>query len=225
VLKRDEPVEITLKNELSEATAVHWHGMELESYYDGVHEFGGVGQQRTPLINPGESFVVKFTPPRTGTFMYHTHMHDDHQLSTGMYGAMLVMDPAETYDPETDHALVIGVDGIGSRAGVVLNGSKQPRVAWQAGRKHRIRLANITRHDNVSIALRSRNDLVTWRPLTKDGVAVPSSQSAPRKAEQLIGVGETYDFEYEAPASREDLWIELRGTDGRFYMQAKAIVK
>jgi manganese oxidase len=225
VLKRDEPVEITLKNELSEATAVHWHGMELESYYDGVHEFGGVGQQRTPLINPGESFVVKFTPPRTGTFMYHTHMHDDHQLSTGMYGAMLVMDPAETYDPETDHALVIGVDGIGSRAGVVLNGSKQPRVAWQAGRKHRIRLANITRHDNVSIALRSRNDLVTWRPLTKDGVAVPSNQSAPRKAEQLIGVGETYDFEYEAPASREDLWIELRGTDGRFYMQAKAIVK
>jgi FtsP/CotA-like multicopper oxidase with cupredoxin domain len=225
VLKRDEPVEITLKNELSEATAVHWHGMELESYYDGVHEFGGAGQQRTPLINPGESFVVKFTPPRTGTFMYHTHMHDDHQLSTGMYGAMLVMDPAETFNPEVDHALVIGVDGIGSRAGVVLNGSKTPQVSWQAGRKHRIRLANITRHDNVSIALRSRNDIVTWRPLTKDGVAVPSNQAAPRKAEQLIGVGETYDFEYDAPAGREDLWLELRGTDGRFYLQGKAIVK
>ena len=133
VLKRDEPVEITLKNELAEATAVHWHGMELESYYDGVHEFGGSGQQRTPLIGPGESFVVKFTPPRAGTFMYHTHMHDDHQLSTGMYGAMLVMEPEATYDPETDHALVIGVDGIGSRAGVVLNGSKQPQVSWRPG--------------------------------------------------------------------------------------------
>lgn len=225
VLKRDEPVEITLKNELSEATAVHWHGMELESYYDGVHEWGGAGQQRTPLINPGESFVVKFTPPRAGTFMYHTHMHDDHQLSTGMYGAMLVMDPSETYDPQTDHALVIGVDGIGSRASVVLNGSKQPMVSLKAGRKHRIRLANITRHDNVSIALRNRHDVITWRPLTKDGVAVPSSQAAPRKADQLIGVGETYDFEYDAPAGREDLWIELRGTDGRFYLQGKVIVK
>jgi FtsP/CotA-like multicopper oxidase with cupredoxin domain len=168
---------------------------------------------------------VKFTPPRAGTFMYHTHMHDDHQLSTGMYGAMLVMDPAETYNPETDHAWVIGVDGIGSRAGVVLNGSKQPTVSLRPGRKHRIRLANITRHDNVSIALRSRHDVITWRPLTKDGVAVPSSQSAPRKAEQLIGVGETYDFEYDAPAGREDLWIELRGTDGRFYLQGKAIVR
>lgn len=225
VLKRDEPVEITLKNELDEATAVHWHGMELESYYDGVHEFGGAGQQRTPLINPGESFVVKFTPPRTGTFMYHTHMHDDHQLSTGMYGAMLVMDPEETYQPDTDHALVIGVDGIGSRASVVLNGSKQPVVRLQAGRKHRIRFGNVTRHDNVAITVRNRGEVVTWRPLTKDGVAVPSNQGTPRKAEQLIGVGETYDFEYDAPAGRDDLWIELRGTDGRFYLQGKVVVK
>jgi len=142
-----------------------------------------------------------------------------------MYGALLVMDPAETYDAETDHALVIGAEGIGSRTTVVLNGSKQPMVSWRAGRKHRIRLANITRHDNVSVVLRSRNDIVTWRPLTKDGVAVPSSQAAPHKADQLIGVGETYDFEYDAPATREDLWIELRGTDGHFYLQGKAIVK
>jgi FtsP/CotA-like multicopper oxidase with cupredoxin domain len=225
VLKRDEPVEITLKNELAEPTAVHWHGMELDSYYDGVHEFGGIGQQRTPLINPGESFVVKFTPPRAGTFMYHTHMHDDHQLSTGMYGALLVMAPEETYDPETDHTLVIGVDGIGSRAGVVLNGSKQPQVSWRAGRKNRIRLANITRHDIVSISLRGQSGVVSWRPLAKDGIPVPANQAAPKDAEQLIAVGETYDFEYDAPAGRGDLWIEVRAENGRFWAQGKAIVK
>jgi manganese oxidase len=37
VLRRGEPVAITLVNRLSEATSIHWHGMELESYYDGVH--------------------------------------------------------------------------------------------------------------------------------------------------------------------------------------------
>ena len=73
ILKRDEPVEITLVNRLPEATAIHWHGMELESYYDGVHGFSGTGQRITPLIEPGGTFVVRFTPPRTGTFMYHTH--------------------------------------------------------------------------------------------------------------------------------------------------------
>lgn len=36
-LRRGEPVEITLVNHLPEATAIHWHGMELDSYFDGVH--------------------------------------------------------------------------------------------------------------------------------------------------------------------------------------------
>ncbi len=80
VLRRGEPVEITLVNRLTEATAIHWHGMELDSYYDGVHGWSGLGTRVTPLIEPGETFVVRFTPPRTGTFIYHTHLHDHRQL-------------------------------------------------------------------------------------------------------------------------------------------------
>src|SRR5262249_21489413 len=62
VLHRGEPVEITLVNRLPEATAIHWHGMELESYYDGVHGWSGAGTRVTPMIQPGDSFVVRFTP-------------------------------------------------------------------------------------------------------------------------------------------------------------------
>ena len=95
MLTRDEPVEIALVNQLPEGTAIHWHGMELDSYYDGVHGFGGSGGQVTPMIGPGETFVVKFTPPRAGTFIYHTHLHDDRQLGSGLYGALIVVDPNE----------------------------------------------------------------------------------------------------------------------------------
>jgi FtsP/CotA-like multicopper oxidase with cupredoxin domain len=97
-------------NRLPEATAIHWHGMELESYYDGVHGWSGAGLRVTPLIEPGDSFVVRFTPPRTGTFMYHTHNHDHTHLASGLYGPMLVVEPpgpakqliavGETYDFE-----------------------------------------------------------------------------------------------------------------------------
>jgi FtsP/CotA-like multicopper oxidase with cupredoxin domain len=69
VLTRGEPVEITVVNQLSEATAVHWHGIELESYYDGVPGWGGRDKQVTPPIPPGGSWVVRFTPPRAGTFI------------------------------------------------------------------------------------------------------------------------------------------------------------
>ena len=107
-LRRDEPVEITLVNHLPEATSIHWHGMELQSFYDGVHGWSGAGSQVTPLIEPGQSFSVRFTPPRAGTFIYHTHLHDDRQLTSGMCGAMLVLEPGETFDPSLDHVVVIG---------------------------------------------------------------------------------------------------------------------
>jgi len=32
VLTRSQPVEIAVKNQLGQATSVHWHGIELESY-------------------------------------------------------------------------------------------------------------------------------------------------------------------------------------------------
>ena len=39
------------------------------------------------MIESGGSFVVRFTPPHTGTFIYHTHLHDERQLPLGLYGA------------------------------------------------------------------------------------------------------------------------------------------
>ena len=77
--------------------------MELESYYDGVHNWSGIGLRRAPLIEPGARFVVRFTPPRAGTFIYHTHLHDYRQLSSGLYGPLIVTEPGETLDPDTDH--------------------------------------------------------------------------------------------------------------------------
>ena len=41
VLRKSEPVSITVVNRLPEATAVHWHGIELDSYMDGVAGFQG----------------------------------------------------------------------------------------------------------------------------------------------------------------------------------------
>jgi manganese oxidase len=225
ILERGEPVEITLLNRLPEGTAIHWHGMELESYYDGVHGFSGAGRRVTPLIEPGGSFVVRFTPPRTGTFMYHTHLHDNRQLTSGLYGAMLVVDPGETFDESTDHVFVMGRDGPDPKAPAVLNGLRDPQVVWKAGERHRVRLINITPSDIFSVTLQSNQGPVTWRPLTKDGAPVPPARCEPRPAKQLIGAGETYDFEYEAPAGRHNLWLEVRSPGGKWQTQGHVIVK
>src|SRR5262249_14594778 len=103
VLHRGEPVEITLKNELPEAPSIHWHGIEMDSYFDGVPGWSGSSQSTTPAIEPGGTFRVRFTPPRAGTFIYHTHAEDTRQLASGLYGAIVVLEPGEHFDPARDH--------------------------------------------------------------------------------------------------------------------------
>jgi len=165
VLKRNQPVEITLVNNLPEPTAMHWHGIELDSYYDGVHGWSGAGQQLAPMIEPGGRFVVRFTPPRAGTFIYHTHLHDFRQLSSGLYGPLIVTGEDDTFDPATDHVMVIGRRGItadiesilNDPSTTLLNGERSPRFTWKAGQRHRVRLINITPDDIFVVGLQSAN--------------------------------------------------------------------
>ena len=79
------------------------------AYPIGVALPQAVSRQR---FFPEQLFVVKFTPPRAGTFIYHTHWHDDAQLAGGLYGPLVVVEPGERYDPETDHIAIIGLSGM-----------------------------------------------------------------------------------------------------------------
>lgn len=233
VLRRDEPVEITLVNRLSEATAIHWHGLELDSYYDGVHGWSGAGRRVTPMIEPGASFVVRLTPPRAGTFIYHTHLHDFRQLSSGLYGPLIVTGPGEKLDPAVDHVIVLGRRGIASEEAsvlnepesVVMNGQRNPRLVWTAGVRHRIRLVNITPDDIFQVTLQTAEGPVRWTAIAKDGAPVPASESVEGAARQTIAVGETYDFEYQAPQGRKTAWLEVRTTGGKWQVQGHVIIK
>jgi FtsP/CotA-like multicopper oxidase with cupredoxin domain len=233
VLRRGEPVEITVVNKVGEPTAIHWHGMELESYYDGVHQWSGIGRKLAPMIEPDGSFVVRFTPPLAGTFIYHTHLHDERQLPLGLYGAMLVVEPGDTHDPATDHPVIVGRSGLDPAAPdvfipvipVVINGEHAPVMVWKAGARHRIRLINITPDDILTVALQTAQGPVNWTPLAKDGAPVPASARTSKPARQPIAVGETYDFEVDVPPGRQTMWLEVRTTAGKWQAQGKVIVK
>ena len=233
MLRRGEPVEITVVNRLGEATALHWHGIELDSYYDGVHGWSGGGQRLAPLIEPDRSFVVRFTPPRSGTFMYHTHLHDERQLPLGLYGPVIVVEPGETFDPVTDHVLIVARKGLDPAAPnvlipatpVVLNGLPSPQFVWKAGERHRVRLINITPDDIFNVALQTARGPMTWTPMAKDGATLPESLRQPRSAQQTIAVGETYDFAVDLAPGPANVWIEVRSTAGKWQAQGHAIVR
>ncbi len=211
VLRRGEPVSITVVNELPEATAVHWHGIELESYYDGVADFAGQAGRIAPAIAPRDSFEARFTPPRAGTFIYHTHIDEVRQQRAGLAGALLVLEPGVTYDPQTDLVFLIGTPRPDAdQTKVVLNGTTAPApLELRAGTRYRLRLINIhTYRPSIRIELKQGTELLRWRALAKDAADLPSERATARPAAQQMGNGETYDFDF-IPAAAGDLRLEV----------------
>jgi FtsP/CotA-like multicopper oxidase with cupredoxin domain len=212
IVTRGEPVEITVLNHLDVPTTIHWHGLELDSYYDGVMG-GGVGDQMTPAIQPGKSFVACFTPNRAGTFIYHTHVADPHQLTGGVYGALIVLAPGETFDAEHDKLLLIGsrdTDFFAKR--LTLNGSEElEAMTFKRGETYRLRVINMAPNLTADMHLGSKEHPASWRAIAKDGADLPLRLAVAGDAFLHIVSGETYDFEMRADSAGEiPLQVENR---------------
>jgi FtsP/CotA-like multicopper oxidase with cupredoxin domain len=210
IVTEGQQTEIAVTNTSQENTTVHWHGLEIESYYDGVPWWGGIGEKRTPVVEPGHRFLVKMIPQRAGSFMYHTHWHDEAQLTGGVHGPMIVLPKGQTYDPATDKAFLMSLSPRDPFGGLLLmNGSPQPAaMRLTVGTTYRFRFMNITpTMDDMRIALRDDKGLVQWTPIAKDAAEIHGGKM--QEAEQHIAVGETFDFEYRATQAGE-LMLEGR---------------
>ena len=208
---RGRPADITVDNRLKEPTAVHWHGIELESYSDGVAGWSGAGQRVAPPIAPGDSFVARLTLPRAGTFIYHTHLGDLEQLTAGLYGALVVLEPGERFDPRTDHLIVAGWDGdVRPRRPLINGDSAPPPLELAGGRRHRLRFVNIGAANILRFSLSRDGALVRWRALAKDGADLPGELAVEGPAVVRLNVGETYDAVFDASQPGEyELLLEL----------------
>jgi manganese oxidase len=198
VLQRGQPVAITVVNRLDEPTAVHWHGIELESFPDGVPGWSGTPGRIMPPIAPGDSFIAEFVPPRAGTFMYHSHFAELYQILGGLFGPLVVLEPGEEFDPERDHIFTMGVAGAefpGAAQLGTINGSRTPPdLHLTAGTPYRFRFINIGDFRTFA-SLLDGGRFVPARPLAKDGADLPDTQRALGPLNHLTGPGETADYE------------------------------
>jgi len=205
-LVRGEPVAVTIVNRSHDEAAIHWHGIELESFPDGVPNWSGAGRTTLPMIAPHDSLTVRFTPPRAGTFIYHSHANENQQISSGLYGALIVTEPGQPRDPERDRIVLF------SDAGPTLNFLKPPTTTMvngrvdasplelKAGVPTRVRLINIRSDISLDLTLLDGETTAQWRILAKDGADLAPNQTTPRPAELRMSPGQTYDVEVTATA-------------------------
>ena len=230
-LTRAEPVAITVINRLGEPLSVHWHGIELESYYDGVAGFAGSATRLAPIIAPADSFEARMTPPRSGTFIYHSHVDEPRHHRAGLGGAIIVRD-GQPVAPSNEHLFFIkSARGSTGTSPMEINGQVNPdTIVLRRGQAYRFRFVNLAvTSPNATVYLTARPDsslenlrdtmLVQWRPVAKDGADMPPQSRTLRPAQQLVSIGETFDFEVQ-PLVRGDLRIEVRPVSaGRLFVR------
>jgi FtsP/CotA-like multicopper oxidase with cupredoxin domain len=213
-LKRGEPVRMLVRNNLDETSGVHWHGLEIESFPDGVPGFSGIGDRIMPPIPPGGTFAAEFTPPRSGTFPYHSHLHEMRQIGSGMYGALIVTDKPR--DLARDHLVVAGGGGLPvffkqAPNFLLVNGRTNPRpLIMTVGDTNRIRIVSIHADEVLHFRFGTAERVTRWRLLARDGAELPPALRTSELALVTMGPGETADFTYlpdRAGSMLLEVWI------------------
>ena len=136
-VREGDRVRVIVHNELSESTAVHFHGVEMPNDQDGVPFI------TQPPIKPGTSFTYEFTVPNAGSHMYHSHHNAATQTMLGMLGAFIVEPkvPTAVEKADVDYVMILN-DG---PHGYTLNGKSFPAtepVVVKKGQKLRLRYMN-----------------------------------------------------------------------------------
>lgn len=94
-----EYAKIHVTNNMDVETSVHWHGLLLPNFYDGVPYLN------TPPIAPGESFTYEFALNQSGTYWYHSHTMLQEQ--SGVYGSIVIEPKEETLEYDKDLVIVL----------------------------------------------------------------------------------------------------------------------
>tara|TARA_B100001121_G_C18697831_1_gene625823 strand:- start:1239 stop:3479 length:2241 start_codon:yes stop_codon:yes gene_type:complete len=90
---------INVTNKMDEETSVHWHGLILPNFYDGVPYL------TTPPIKPGTTFQYRIPINQSGTYWYHSHTMLQEQK--GVYGSIIIHPKEKTLKYDKDLVVVL----------------------------------------------------------------------------------------------------------------------
>jgi FtsP/CotA-like multicopper oxidase with cupredoxin domain len=201
------------RNELPEATTIHWHGLRVPDAMDGNPRI------QTP-VPPGGTFEYRFIVRDDGSYWYHPHHRAHEQLEKGLYAPLVVRRPEDpkyhrerylllddlTIDPNTGDfppTLIEMMELVHGRMGKMFltNGKPSEEVIDTAdqGTIERWRIVNASNARTMKLSLRG----ASFRVIATDGGLLRE----PYTTDSLIvAVGQRYDLEVSyASAGRAEL--------------------
>lgn len=212
-VKQGQRIQVRLKNDLSDPTIIHWHGLRLTEEMDGHPRYA---------IEPGDNYDYDFQVlNRAGMYWFHPHTHGltGPQVYYGLAGLFIVSDdeeaalnlPAGEYDlplviqdrifDSQNQMVYLGNDMTNQMIGVLgdtvlVNGAPNANMDVKAG-AYRLRLLN---------ASNSRIYKLAWQDSTPLTVIATDGG--------LLEAPVIRDYITLAPGERVELWADFSGRTG-----------
>jgi FtsP/CotA-like multicopper oxidase with cupredoxin domain len=205
-VQQGDQVIVHFRNELDEATTIHWHGIRVPNSSDGSDH------TQTP-VPPGGTFDYAFTAVDTGTYWYHPHVDGAVQVEKGLYAPLVVRGGVEPA-VDADRVFVLddvklGADGnldnsvdmtdmMYGRQGntLLVNGHVGATLDVKAGARERWRFVDAANSRFFNVAVPGHPFLV----IGFDGGVIPT----PYMTDTLV----------VAPGERYEVIVDLAGTTG-----------
>jgi bilirubin oxidase len=134
-----DSVIVHFRNDLSEPTTIHWHGIHLPFRSDG-----------SPFdpVEPGETvdYVFRIHEGTAGTYWYHPHpdARTQYQMAKGLFGSFVVRSREDPLPPMTERLIVLYDNRFGPDGSVDLPESHtmQGRIDFENGREGDVLFVN-----------------------------------------------------------------------------------
>lgn len=208
-IRQGDRLRVSVENNLSEDTTIHWHGVRVPNAMDGVPHL-----TQAP-VKPGESFTYEFTPPDAGSFWYHPHVRGFEQVGRGLY-APLIIEEQNPIVVDRDITWLLDdwrLDGSGQitddfvsrsdmmmngRVGntVTINGSVPGPLQVRAGERLRLRLINVANARIFGLEFGEHRPAI---------IAIDGQPVTPHEASGPVVI---------APGMRFDLILDMKGRPG-----------
>jgi FtsP/CotA-like multicopper oxidase with cupredoxin domain len=185
VLRQGSKATVHVTNRGDLETTVHWHGLRLDSRYDGTHDT----QSPIPV---GGTFRYELAVPDPGAYWYHPHIREDYAQELGLYGNVLVVPSDPDYWPPAHRELPLTVDDVLLEDGrIAAFGEETTHVAM--GRFGNVMLVG----GEAELALEARRGEVVRLFLTNTANTRVFNVALPGARMKLVG-GDSGRVEHEA---------------------------
>jgi uncharacterized cupredoxin-like copper-binding protein len=229
-LEVGDKIRINFKNEMSESTSIHFHGIRVPNQMDGVNPY------TQEVVTPGSSFVYEFEALEPAIGIYHSHHHAEVQVPNGLFGSFIITDPAwETTMPipqylqdkgytQVDKEVTMVLNDAGT-IGLSLNGKSFPATEPYTLRKSQTMMVHYL-NEGLTAHPMHLHQPVGW-VIAKDGVPL----DFPMPGDTInVSPGERYTVLYKAVDEGVWAWhchilTHAEGPDGMFGMVTALIVE